>query len=251
MTAAGLYGLVLAGGRSRRMQRDKASIAYGGRATARAGDGTDRTAGAAAASCRCGRTRCRIRSGPRTRRITDLQADLGPMAVSRPPGTRIRSSAWLVIACDLPFLRCLDAAPPARAPGAGPVASAYPQPLRRAARTAVRDLRTAGTARPSRTGSPPVSAVRAAFLAQRRCRVAATPVARARDNINALENVRRRRRDSHRAATDAVRRRIAARRGAILRAASRAGGPQRRGTRTRAAGTRRRNCTKNCVVATV
>jgi len=102
MTAA-LYGLVLAGGRSKRMQRDKAALEYAGQPQlARAMDLI-----APFVARRFVAVRADQQAEPQRaayEQITDLVPDLGPLggihaALHGHPGI-----AWLVLACDLPFL---------------------------------------------------------------------------------------------------------------------------------------------------
>jgi molybdopterin-guanine dinucleotide biosynthesis protein A len=103
MSEALLYGLVLAGGRSTRMGRDKASLPYGGRPQ------LERAVELLAPHVQ--RVFVSVRSeqwdDPQRAaydRIADLKPDLGPLggihaALATHPG-----HGWLVLACDLPFL---------------------------------------------------------------------------------------------------------------------------------------------------
>lgn len=101
--AAPLYGLVLAGGRSARMQRDKAAVQYHGRsqlqwAMALLQPHVQR----AFVSVRADQTADPLRSG--FEQIIDERSDLGPTAGILAAQARHPQAAWLVLACDLPFL---------------------------------------------------------------------------------------------------------------------------------------------------
>ena len=101
--AAPLYGLVLAGGRSSRMKRDKAALAYHGRSQL-----------AVAFERLAARVeRCFVSVRPDqtddpTRRdlpqIVDREAEIGPIAGIMAAQQSAPEAAWLVLACDLPFL---------------------------------------------------------------------------------------------------------------------------------------------------
>lgn len=105
-----LNGLVLAGGRSTRMQRDKAALEY------RPGV-TQLDAAMALLEGRVARAFVSVRAdqaGDATRgrypSIADLGDAEGPIAGITAALTREPEAAWLVLACDLPFLdaRTLD-----------------------------------------------------------------------------------------------------------------------------------------------
>ena len=114
-----LYGLVLAGGRSTRMQRDKAAIQY------RPGE----TQLDAAMNLLAGRVarafasvRAEQRSDPARARypqIVDRGGLEGPIAGISAALTEHPDAAWLVLACDLPYLEAhtLDALIAARRGG--------------------------------------------------------------------------------------------------------------------------------------
>ena len=118
--AAPLYGLVLAGGRSSRMRRDKAGLAYAGR--------TQLERAMALLAPHVQRAYVSVRpeqsaDGLRARfpQILDTRSDLGPLAGILAAQARHPEAAWLVLACDLPFLdeetlqHLLRARAPARA----------------------------------------------------------------------------------------------------------------------------------------
>lgn len=102
-TAAPLHGLVLAGGRSRRMQRDKAGLEYAGRAQlARA---MELLAPRVARCFVSVRDEQRLEPGRAAYpSIADLQPDLGPIGGIQAALHAHPQHAWLVLACDLPFL---------------------------------------------------------------------------------------------------------------------------------------------------
>ncbi len=108
--AAPLYGLVLAGGRSSRMKRDKAALAYHGRS--QLAFAFDRLA---ARVERCFISVRADQTNDPTRRdlpqIVDREADVGPIAGIMAAQYMAPEAAWLVLACDLPFLNdaALDA----------------------------------------------------------------------------------------------------------------------------------------------
>jgi molybdopterin-guanine dinucleotide biosynthesis protein A len=133
--AAPLYGLVLAGGRSRRMQRDKAALEYHGvsqleRTMALLQGRVER----AFVSVRAEQREDPLRA--RYELIVDVAEDLGPVGGILAAQATHPDAAWLVLACDLPFLdaRTLGHLIGARAPGRS--ATAYrsshdglPEPL--------------------------------------------------------------------------------------------------------------------------
>jgi len=103
MSEASLFGLVLAGGRSTRMLRDKAGLEYAGKPQlVRAMELLAPLVGRAFVSVRAEQSLDPQRAAYEV--ITDLNPDLGPIggiqaALAAHPGR-----AWLVLACDLPFL---------------------------------------------------------------------------------------------------------------------------------------------------
>lgn len=101
--SAPLYGLVLAGGRSTRMGRDKAALAYHGAtqlewAMALLKPFVER----AWISVRREQAADPMRE--RYEQIVDAHDDLGPIAGISAAQTAYPEAAWLVLACDLPFL---------------------------------------------------------------------------------------------------------------------------------------------------
>ena len=101
--ASPVYGLVLAGGRSSRMQRDKATLAYHGGKTQLEwamellGPQVER----AFVSVRPGQVDP-VRD--RFEQIVDAHDGLGPIAGILAAQARYPDVAWLVLACDLPFI---------------------------------------------------------------------------------------------------------------------------------------------------
>jgi molybdopterin-guanine dinucleotide biosynthesis protein A len=101
--AAPLYGLVLAGGRSTRMQRDKAALEYSGRTQLeRAVELLTPLVERVFVSVRPDQTADPLRA--RFRQIVDSGEVAGPMAGIIAAQTRHPDAAWLVLACDLPLL---------------------------------------------------------------------------------------------------------------------------------------------------
>jgi molybdopterin-guanine dinucleotide biosynthesis protein A len=99
---APVYGLVLAGGRSTRMRRDKATLTYDGR--------TQLERAMALLERHIERVFVSVRPGQndpvraRFEQIVDAQDGLGPIAGIMAAQARHPDVAWLVLACDLPFL---------------------------------------------------------------------------------------------------------------------------------------------------
>ena len=100
---APLYGLVLAGGASRRMGRDKAALAYGG--------APQLAATYALLARHCERAFVSVRAdqvSEPTRaalpQIVDGPVGSGPIAGIAAAQAAHLQAAWLVVACDLPFL---------------------------------------------------------------------------------------------------------------------------------------------------
>ena len=98
-----LYGLVLAGGRSARMGRDKAALTYGGRSQLeRAFELLRPHVQRAFVSVRADQVDDPVRA--RYERIVDGRSDLGPIAGILAAQAEHPEVAWLVLAVDLPLL---------------------------------------------------------------------------------------------------------------------------------------------------
>jgi molybdenum cofactor guanylyltransferase len=100
---APIFGLVLAGGRSTRMQRDKAALTYHDRtqlewAMSLLQPHVERVF----VSVRPDQTNDPVRA--RFEQIVDIEKDLGPIAGIMAAQAKFPNAAWLVVACDLPFL---------------------------------------------------------------------------------------------------------------------------------------------------
>lgn len=103
MSAPMLHGLVLAGGHSRRMHRDKALLEYEGRTQLqRALELLATRVSASFVSVRADQRAEPARAGHAL--IVDLAAGLGPIGGIQAALHAHRECAWLVLACDLPFL---------------------------------------------------------------------------------------------------------------------------------------------------
>lgn len=100
---APLHGLILAGGRSQRMRRDKAALDY---------HGTEQLAHAYALvaglvdECHVSIASDQVLDPLRSRFpcIVDIAPDLGPAGGIRSAHSKDAAAAWLIVACDLPFL---------------------------------------------------------------------------------------------------------------------------------------------------
>jgi molybdenum cofactor guanylyltransferase len=100
---APLYGLVLAGGRSTRMQRDKATLEYAGRSQLeRAVELITPLVERVFVSVRPDQTADPLRA--RFAQIVDSGEVAGPIAGIVAAQARHPEAAWLVLACDLPLL---------------------------------------------------------------------------------------------------------------------------------------------------
>jgi molybdenum cofactor guanylyltransferase len=103
MSAPDLYGLVLTGGRSRRMQRDKAGLEYAGKSQlARAMELLTPLVTRCFVSVRPDQLHDPQRTAYDT--ITDIKPDLGPIGGIHAALHSYPDHAWLILACDLPFL---------------------------------------------------------------------------------------------------------------------------------------------------
>ena len=134
--SAPLYGLVLAGGRSSRMQRDKAALEY------RPGE-SQLDAAVRLLTPRVTKTFVSVRPDQRTDatraaypQIVDRGDVEGPIAGISAALGEFPDTAWLVLACDLPFLdaRTLDTLIAARDPASDATAfrsshDGLPEPL--------------------------------------------------------------------------------------------------------------------------
>jgi molybdenum cofactor guanylyltransferase len=100
---APIYALILAGGRSTRMQRDKAALTYHGRTQLEwAVSLLQPYAQRVFVSVRPDQTSDPVRA--RFDQIVDAHDDLGPIAGIMAAQVKYPQVAWLVVACDLPFL---------------------------------------------------------------------------------------------------------------------------------------------------
>jgi molybdopterin-guanine dinucleotide biosynthesis protein A len=194
MPTAPLFGLVLAGGASTRMGRDKAALAYHGQ--------SQLAWTFALLSEVCAATFVSVRPDQRdepTRvafpQIVDLRPGIGPIAGISAALHQHPKAAWLVVACDLPFItrpvleRLIDGRDPAA------IATAFrsahddlPEPLcaiwEPAAREAVLAYIDSGTHCPRK------------FLINSNTKLLDLPDRRALDNVNTS--------DEQRAASDAL-----------------------------------------------
>jgi molybdopterin-guanine dinucleotide biosynthesis protein A len=100
---APVYGLVLAGGRSSRMKQDKAALSYHGRTQLEwAMDLIQPFVSQAYVSVRPDQINDPIRA--QYSQVVDTRENLGPIAGIVAAQTLHPDVAWLVLACDLPFL---------------------------------------------------------------------------------------------------------------------------------------------------
>lgn len=103
MTAPALFGLVLAGGASTRMRADKAALEYRGQPQLRrAFELLSKTCAATFVSVRPDQRDDPARAG--FPQIVDRQPGIGPIAGISAALLEHPKAAWLVLACDLPFL---------------------------------------------------------------------------------------------------------------------------------------------------
>jgi molybdopterin-guanine dinucleotide biosynthesis protein A len=131
-----LYGLLLTGGRSTRMGRDKATLTYGGNTSQleRAMSLLASYVASAYVSARADQASEPLRA--RFAQITDRHENLGPIAGLLAAQTQHPQVAWLVLACDLPLLEESTLDHLTRARDAARTATAYrsshdglPEPL--------------------------------------------------------------------------------------------------------------------------
>jgi molybdopterin-guanine dinucleotide biosynthesis protein A len=103
MSVPDLCGLVLTGGRSRRMQRDKAGLEYAGKSQlARAMELLSPLVARCFVSVRHDQIHDPQRAAYDT--ITDIKPNLGPIGGIHAALRSYPDHAWLILACDLPFL---------------------------------------------------------------------------------------------------------------------------------------------------
>ena len=103
MTIRPVHGLILAGGASQRMQRDKAALEYQGKTQLqRAFELASRHVGQVFVSLRAEQTSDPTRA--HLPMIVDLAGGRGPIVGIRSALAAHPEAAWLVLACDLPFL---------------------------------------------------------------------------------------------------------------------------------------------------
>jgi molybdenum cofactor guanylyltransferase len=102
-TVAPVHGLILAGGASSRMKRDKATLEYGGESQL---DRAYRLASRHLAQVYVSVRESQVRDAARARYplIVDTVAGEGPIVGIRSALAAHKDAAWLVLACDLPFL---------------------------------------------------------------------------------------------------------------------------------------------------
>jgi molybdopterin-guanine dinucleotide biosynthesis protein A len=135
MSLAPVYGLILAGGVSSRMQRDKAALQYGGKTQLdRAFELAGRHVARVFVSVRASQTDEPTRA--QRPMIVDSVAGDGPTVGIRSALAAYPEAAWLVLACDLPFLSDAALSQLLRERDAARVATAYrsahdglPEPL--------------------------------------------------------------------------------------------------------------------------
>jgi molybdopterin-guanine dinucleotide biosynthesis protein A len=133
--AAPVYGLILAGGASSRMQQDKAALKYGGKSQLdRAFELAARHLARVFVSVRADQTADPTRA--QRPMIVDSVAGQGPIVGIRSALAAFPEVAWLVLACDLPFLSDAALSQLLRERDAGALATAYrsthdglPEPL--------------------------------------------------------------------------------------------------------------------------
>jgi molybdopterin-guanine dinucleotide biosynthesis protein A len=98
-----VYGLILAGGASKRMQRDKAALEYRGKTQlTRAFELASRHVGNVFVSIRADQTADPTRA--HLPMIVDTAEGTGPIVGIRSAQAAYPEVAWLVLACDLPFV---------------------------------------------------------------------------------------------------------------------------------------------------
>ena len=134
-SAAPIHGLILAGGSSKRMHRDKAALQYQGQSQLeRAYDLANRHVSSVFVSVRASQTADPTRA--QHPMIIDSVAGEGPMVGIRSALAAFPGVAWLVLACDLPYLSDAAISQLLRERDAASLATAYrsvhdglPEPL--------------------------------------------------------------------------------------------------------------------------
>jgi molybdopterin-guanine dinucleotide biosynthesis protein A len=134
-SAAPIHGLILAGGSSKRMHRDKAALQYQGQSQLeRAYDLANRHVSSVFVSVRASQTADPTRA--QHPMIVDSVAGEGPMVGIRSALAAFPGVAWLVLACDLPYLSDAAISQLLRERDAASLATAYrsvhdglPEPL--------------------------------------------------------------------------------------------------------------------------
>jgi molybdopterin-guanine dinucleotide biosynthesis protein A len=180
-----LFGLILAGGASTRMQRDKATLQYHGRPQLeRAYDLVSQVCAATFVSVRPDQRDEPTRA--KFPQIVDRQPGLGPLAGISAALLEHPKAAWLVVACDLPFLDEATLGKLLEERDAVRIATAYrsahdglPEPLcaiwEPAAREAIQIHIAAGKQCPRK------------LLINADCKLIGLPDSRALDNVNTGE----------------------------------------------------------------
>jgi molybdenum cofactor guanylyltransferase len=180
-----MYGLILAGGSSTRMHRDKAALTYQGQSQLdRAFELAKRHLHNVFVSVRAGQTHDPTRA--RHPLIVDSVAGEGPIVGIRSALAAYPNGAWLVLACDLPFLSDAAIETLMRARDPGTFATAYrsahdgmPEPLcaiwEPAAGSLLAEYQAAGGECPRK------------FLIRRNARLVDLTDPRALDNVNTPE----------------------------------------------------------------
>jgi molybdopterin-guanine dinucleotide biosynthesis protein A len=189
MNSPALYGLVLAGGRSRRMLRDKAALEYDGKPQlVRAMELLQPWVQRAFVSLRADQQQEATRASYPS--IVDLLPDQGPIGGIHAALQAHPERAWLILACDLPFLESSTLQYLIEHRAATRVATAYrsssdgkPEPL-----CAIFEPRAGAAIGAWLAHSKPCPR---AFLMHTDVQLLDLPSTRALDNINTLEEYSR------------------------------------------------------------
>jgi molybdopterin-guanine dinucleotide biosynthesis protein A len=186
-TVPPLFGLILAGGASTRMQRDKAALHYHGR--------TQLEWAYELIAPFCVATFVSVRPDQREEpvrasfpQIVDRQPGAGPLAGISAALTEHPKAAWLIVACDLPFLTKATLENLLRQRDAQRVATAYrsshdglPEPLCAIWEPAARELATAHFASGKQCPRK--------LLINSDCKLIELPDVHALDNVNTLDEL--------------------------------------------------------------